>query len=114
MRSSPAPEAADRIRARPSHEGQALILVRAIGQVYYNKCIVSPYFVDSPQPLPYSGWCRGPPDPRAERVMESTKAQVVALLRSWNGGTAHQLASALGMSPAAVRRHLDGLRAEGW
>ena len=46
--------------------------------------------------------------------MESTKAQIVALLRSWNGGTAHQLASALGMSPAAVRRHLDGLRAEGW
>ena len=45
--------------------------------------------------------------------MESTKSQIVGLLRSSGGATVHQLVSSLRMSPGAVRRHLDGLRAEG-
>ena len=46
-------------------------------------------------------------------VFESTKAQILRLLQGWGEATVAQLAQALGMSPAAVRRHLDGLRAEG-
>ena len=44
---------------------------------------------------------------------EGTKAQILRLLQGWGEGTVAHLAQALEMSPAAVRRHLDGLRAEG-
>jgi len=44
---------------------------------------------------------------------QGTKAQILQLLRGWGEGTVARLAEALDMSPAAVRRHLDGLRAEG-
>jgi predicted ArsR family transcriptional regulator len=43
---------------------------------------------------------------------EGTKAQILRLLQGWGEGTVAHLAQALEMSPAAVRRHLDGLRAE--
>lgn len=46
-------------------------------------------------------------------VFESTKAQILRLLLGWGEATVAHLAEALDMSPAAVRRHLDGLRAEG-
>lgn len=46
-------------------------------------------------------------------VFESTKAQVLRLLLGWGEATVARLAEALDMSPAAVRRHLDGLRADG-
>ncbi len=46
-------------------------------------------------------------------VFEGTKARILRLLHGWGEGTVARLASALDMSPAAVRRHLDGLRAEG-
>ena len=44
---------------------------------------------------------------------EGTKAQILRLLQGWGEATVTHLAQALDMSPAAVRRHLDGLRAEG-
>lgn len=46
-------------------------------------------------------------------VFEGTKARILRLLHGWGEGTVARLASALDMSPAAVRRHLDGLRADG-
>jgi predicted ArsR family transcriptional regulator len=46
-------------------------------------------------------------------VLESTKAQILRLLQGWGEATVAHLAEALDMSPAGVRRHLDGLRAEG-
>lgn len=42
-----------------------------------------------------------------------TKGQMLRLLQACGEATVVQLAEALEMSPAAVRRHLDGLRAEG-
>lgn len=45
--------------------------------------------------------------------MESTKEQVLHLLQDRNGATVSALAEALGVSQAAVRRHLDHLRVEG-
>jgi predicted ArsR family transcriptional regulator len=42
-----------------------------------------------------------------------TKAQILRLLQGCGEATVTHLAEALDMSPAAVRRHLDGLRAEG-
>lgn len=42
-----------------------------------------------------------------------TKGQVLRLLHACGEATVARLAEALEMSPAAVRRHLDGLRAEG-
>jgi predicted ArsR family transcriptional regulator len=47
-------------------------------------------------------------------AMESTRDQILGLLRGNGGATVVELAEALAMSPAAVRRHLDGLRAEGF
>jgi DeoR family suf operon transcriptional repressor len=44
---------------------------------------------------------------------EGTKAQIIRLLQGWGEATVTHLAQALDMSPAAIRRHLDGLRAEG-
>jgi predicted ArsR family transcriptional regulator len=44
---------------------------------------------------------------------EGTKGEILRLLQGWGEGTVAHLAQALDMSPAAVRRHLDGLRAEG-
>jgi len=44
---------------------------------------------------------------------EGTKAQILRLLQGWGEATVVHLAQELDMSPAAVRRHLDGLRAEG-
>ena len=44
---------------------------------------------------------------------QGTKAQILRLLQGWGEATVTHLADALDMSPAAVRRHLDGLRAEG-
>ena len=44
---------------------------------------------------------------------QGTKGQILRLLQSWGEATVIHLAEALEMSPAAVRRHLDGLRAEG-
>lgn len=46
-------------------------------------------------------------------VFESTKAHILRLLQGWGEATVAQLVEALDLSPAAVRRHLDGLRAEG-
>ena len=43
---------------------------------------------------------------------EGTKAEILRLLQGWGEATVAHLAQALDMSPAAVRRHLDGLRAE--
>jgi predicted ArsR family transcriptional regulator len=45
--------------------------------------------------------------------MESTKDQVLRLLRARGGATVADLASALGVGQASVRRHLDHLRVEG-
>ncbi len=45
--------------------------------------------------------------------MESTREQILGLLRGKGEATVVELADLLEMSPAAVRRHLDGLRAEG-
>lgn len=45
--------------------------------------------------------------------MESTREQVVRLLRARGGATVAELSEALGVGLAAVRRHLDHLRAEG-
>ena len=44
---------------------------------------------------------------------EGTKGEILRLLQGWGEATVAHLAQALDMSPAAVRRHLDGLRAEG-
>jgi DeoR family suf operon transcriptional repressor len=44
---------------------------------------------------------------------EGTKAQILRLLQGRGEATVANLAQALDMSPAAVRRHLDGLRAGG-
>jgi DeoR family suf operon transcriptional repressor len=44
---------------------------------------------------------------------EGTKAQILRLLQGWGEATVAHLAQELDMSAAAVRRHLDGLRAEG-
>lgn len=46
-------------------------------------------------------------------AMESTRDQILSLLWARGEATVVELAEALEMSPAAVRRHLDGLRAEG-
>jgi predicted ArsR family transcriptional regulator len=45
--------------------------------------------------------------------MESTKAQVLHLLQARGGATIAQLAQALGVGQASVRRHIDHLRVEG-
>jgi predicted ArsR family transcriptional regulator len=45
--------------------------------------------------------------------MESTKEQVLRLLQARGGATVAAVAEALGVSPAAVRRHLDHLRVDG-
>ena len=45
--------------------------------------------------------------------MESTKEQVLHLLQHRGGATVADLAGALGVGPASVRRHLDHLRVEG-
>jgi DeoR family suf operon transcriptional repressor len=44
---------------------------------------------------------------------EGTKAEILRLLQGWGEATVGHLARELNMSPGAVRRHLDGLRAEG-
>jgi predicted ArsR family transcriptional regulator len=46
-------------------------------------------------------------------VIESTKDQVLRLLRARGGATVAELAQALGVGQASVRRHLDHLRVEG-
>jgi predicted ArsR family transcriptional regulator len=46
-------------------------------------------------------------------VIESTKDQVLRLLRARGGATVAELAEALGVGQASVRRHLDHLRVEG-
>jgi len=45
--------------------------------------------------------------------MESTKDHVLRLLRARSGATVAELAEALGVGPASVRRHLDHLRVDG-
>ncbi|HXH20702.1 MAG TPA: ArsR family transcriptional regulator [Dehalococcoidia bacterium] len=45
--------------------------------------------------------------------METTREQVLRLVRGHREITTAQIAEALGVSQAAVRRHLDGLRADG-
>lgn len=45
--------------------------------------------------------------------MESTREQVLRLVRGHKEATVAQLAMALGLSQQAVRRHLDSLRADG-
>ena len=45
--------------------------------------------------------------------MESTKEQVLHLLQARGGATVADLAEALGVGQASVRRHLDHLRVEG-
>ena len=45
--------------------------------------------------------------------MESTREQVLRLVRGHREATVAQLAEALGVSQPAVRRHLDALRADG-
>ena len=45
--------------------------------------------------------------------MESTKEQMLHLLRARGGATVADLAEALGVGQASVRRHLDHLRVEG-
>ena len=47
------------------------------------------------------------------KIMESTRDQILGLLREKGEAAVVELANILEMSPAAVRRHLDGLRAEG-
>ena len=46
-------------------------------------------------------------------AMKSTRDQILSLLCTRGQATVVELADVLEMSPAAVRRHLDGLRAEG-
>ena len=46
--------------------------------------------------------------------METTREHVLRLLRSRREATVGQLAEALDLSQAAVRRHLDGLRADAY
>ena len=46
-------------------------------------------------------------------MIESTKDQVLRLLRARGGATVAELARALGVGQASVRRHLDHLRVEG-
>lgn len=46
-------------------------------------------------------------------MIESTKAQVLHLLQARGGATVAELAEALGVGQASVRRHLDHLRVEG-
>ncbi|WP_369700235.1 helix-turn-helix transcriptional regulator [Micromonospora sp. WMMA1996] len=43
----------------------------------------------------------------------STRDRVTQLLLEWGATTAAQLGSALGLSPAAIRRHLDAMLADG-
>src|SRR3954469_9408153 len=45
--------------------------------------------------------------------METTRDQVLRLVRQRREATIAQIAAALEMSQAAIRRHLDGLRADG-
>lgn len=45
--------------------------------------------------------------------METTRDQVLRLVRGRREATVGQVAAALGLSQPAVRRHLDGLRADG-
>lgn len=47
------------------------------------------------------------------RAVESTREQVLRYVRGHREATVAQLADALGLSLQAVRRHLDGLRADG-
>jgi predicted ArsR family transcriptional regulator len=47
------------------------------------------------------------------RVMESTREQLLHLLQTKGEATVADLSDALGVGPAAVRRHLDHLRVEG-
>ena len=46
--------------------------------------------------------------------MESTRDQIFRYVRGRRETSVHQLAEALGLSQQAVRRHLDGLRADGF
>jgi predicted ArsR family transcriptional regulator len=46
--------------------------------------------------------------------VESTRDQILRYVRGRRETSVHQLAEALGLSPQAVRRHLDGLRADGF
>ena len=46
--------------------------------------------------------------------METTREQVLRFVRGRREATVAQLADALDVSPQAVRRHLDGLRADGF
>lgn len=45
--------------------------------------------------------------------MESTRDQILRHIRGHREVTVAQLAATLGLSPQAIRRHLDGLRADG-
>ena len=45
--------------------------------------------------------------------METTREQILRLVRGHREIGIAQVAETLGVSPAAVRRHLDGLRADG-
>jgi predicted ArsR family transcriptional regulator len=45
--------------------------------------------------------------------VETTREQVLRLVRQRREATVAQVAAAMGVSQAAVRRHLDGLRADG-
>jgi predicted ArsR family transcriptional regulator len=46
--------------------------------------------------------------------VESTRDQILRYVRGRRETSVHQLAEALSLSPQAVRRHLDGLRADGF
>jgi predicted ArsR family transcriptional regulator len=46
--------------------------------------------------------------------VESTRDQILRYVRGRRETSVHQLAEALGLSQQAVRRHLDGLRADGF
>jgi DeoR family transcriptional regulator, suf operon transcriptional repressor len=46
--------------------------------------------------------------------VESTRDQILRYVRGRRETSVHQLAGALGLSQQAVRRHLDGLRADGF
>ncbi|MFI7605275.1 helix-turn-helix transcriptional regulator [Micromonospora sp. NPDC049366] len=55
----------------------------------------------------------GPPTSAASAVDLSTRGRVTQLLLAQGPTTAAQLGSALGLSPAAIRRHLDAMLADG-
>ncbi|MCW2694053.1 MAG: putative transcriptional regulator [Mycobacterium sp.] len=63
------------------------------------------------RPSPGAG-ARPGPDERADRE-GGTRARVARLLLESGGRTASDLGTELGLSPAAVRRHLDAMAADG-